>query len=90
MQLLRDGWSAGYKVGSHLYFFYSSQGETLYYNGAQHFLLGDELCVIAFGDNQDKSQSHVYFFLRHSANLCMLATTLHVCDHQISGVVRTQ
>lgn len=44
-------------------FFYSLQGETLYYNTAQqHSLLGDELWVIAFGDkSSQKSDSHLPF-----------------------------
>lgn len=62
-----------------IYFFYSLQGETLYYNAAQqHSLLGDELWVIAFGDNEAKSQTRIYLLLRHSAELWMLETTQHV------------
>ncbi len=60
-------------------FFYSLQGETVYYNAAQQrSLLGDKLSVDVFGNNQAKSQTHFNLFLRHSADLCMLATTQHV------------
>lgn len=60
-------------------FFYRLQGETLYYNTAQHappewWIVGD----LPFGDNQAKSQTHLSIFLVQSRYLCTLAPTQHV------------